>query len=235
VLIGRLIFSEINQWTVMKLDIPTSYINPIVVSRSELPTHDTYSYFAGLSFICCLISLLYKLYIIQRKCFGLRRRNAVRRSRNGRGSISSEPIADGTYWERRGKLLLIQSWKATYLIFVVGLVLPLLVGLSFNNLIMAPINAIFNRTPIVFYLLDWSTGAIGLRIFYNMAMMNPNARFVVLANQARADGLVGMRLTSLSLEVFLPIILCTLLFLCAPFIAHVTELVFGISLNNNRT
>jgi hypothetical protein len=95
-------------------------------------------------------------------------------------------------------------------------------------LIIHPIDALLHRTPLVFVIVDWSTGAMALRVLYNLVLMDPLNETTILITQSLQAGLQNMNLTKLTHKIFLPIISTTTLLLSLPFLGHCVELLFNL-------
>ncbi len=227
------------------IDVPFeyNYRNPVVAVRSHLPTHDFYSFFVGLVFYYVAfrtVSILYGLIKLWRA--HLKRRNAIKRPKRVRpgtdsGFAGSEAASFGgrfeilsLFWQRKGYYWLVRSFKALYLLMTIGFLIPLLFGSVFNVYVILPIQHTFKRTPIVFPLLDWSTGAMGLRILYNIILMAPGQNLAALVNEFNNVNLYDLNLIELTKKIIIPaasVCICSLL---CPLIAFITEVHFGMYL-----
>jgi hypothetical protein len=203
------------------------YLNPIVSNRPELPTHDFYSLFAGMCIM--FLSITAAFYLLSVSVWSwdkLRRRNAIRYGDGNRRPRSNSLTVlqqFQIYWQRKGRHYIGTFFRFLYLLFWIGLVLPLMVGLLFNFYILTPVQGAFGKYPLVFVILDWSTGAMTLRIAYQIQMMRPAHRISQLINQNIALGLFRMNLSALTTEIFMPIFGACYFALSAPFLARVLE------------
>jgi hypothetical protein len=94
--------------------------------------------------------------------------------------------------------------------------------------LLSPIHMSLNREQVVFLILDWSSGAMLMRIFYNIFLLMPNRRIGQMLLQARDGGLFNMDLFGLNRNIFFPIITCFGGLLTLPFFARVFEIVQGL-------
>jgi E3 ubiquitin-protein ligase DOA10 len=224
-IVGRIVFVKLNQLVTRGPVIPDGFNNPVKAFREDLPTHDVYSYLLGVFVTYTFSMIIYKVYkyITRSK---LVRKNAIRRSQTSR---QSESFRDSwsKYYHRRGRSTLQKLFKLSYLVSIIVFIIPILLGLLFNLMIISPIDAILNRTPIVFILIDWSTGAMALRVIYNVILMNPESRICRLITDAQNQHISQLNLWELNRKIFIPLISTCFGLLSLPFLGHVYELVFG--------
>ena len=105
--------------------------------------------------------------------------------------------------------------------------MPLLTGLVFDLYVITPLQGVLNRAPIVFPILDWSTGAMAIRIFYNVQMMMPERPFARLLTQVYNDGIDRMNMLKLTEEIFLPYIIGSTGLLAFPVLIRAVEFHFS--------
>ena len=217
-------------WTI---SIPSefNFKNPILSQRKELPTHDFYSFFAGicviffsmpfLNFVACLLKLGVRK---------LRRSNAIKRSRTGLKIPSNISLLEQIrlFWYQKGRNYIILSFRCLYIVVVVGLIIPLLLGVIFDMYVITPIQGTLNKAPIFFLLLDWSTGAMAMRIAYHVLAMTPERRINRVLTQANVAGVAHMNLNELTEEIFLPILIAGFAFLSLPLLSKIIDYHFGI-------
>lgn len=158
----------------------------------------------------------------------LKRKNAIKRGRNGIVPPQETRFQSIVlFWQRKGRYYIYLASRALYLSLVVGLIIPTLLGLLFNVFIISPIQGTLSKAPIVFCILDWSTGAMAVRISYNIILMAPGRDIGRLITQAMNDGLARMNIFRLTEEIFLPVILSSLIILSFPIVAKIIDLHFG--------
>ena len=229
---GRVFFVFAEWYLVSTIRVPEefNFSNPILSNRKELPTHDFYSFFAG---ICVLfissqiVNLFYRL--VKMSLRRLHRRNAIKRSRNGVRAPVSITLAERCrlFWHRKGRYYTLLVARFLYLTMVTGILIPLLVGVVFDIYVVTPIQGTLGKTPIVFFILDWSTGAMALRIAYNIVAMVPDRRVARLMNEANAAGLARMNLLQLTEEIFIPIIFTCAVLLVTPLVSKILDFHFS--------
>lgn len=228
---GRLFFVYVQWYLVEHISVPLefNFSNPVLSHRKDLPTHDLYSFFAGIC-VLYLFQICYRFFLGLQK---LRRRNAIRRSPTGVNAplVPSAAERFRVFWHRKGRMLTLIVLKFLFLFCVVGLILPLILGIIFNIYIVNPIQGTLRKTPIVFFILDWSTGAMAMRIAFNILAMAPERRITRLINQANAAGLARMNVMELVKEIFLPIMLACVPLLATPFVAQIIDFHFDLPSN----
>jgi hypothetical protein len=131
------------------------------------------------------------------------------------------------FWQRKGYHMMVRTSRLFFLFVVVSLIMPLLIGLVFDLYVISPLQGLLHRSPIIFPILDWSTGAMTMRLLYNIQMMMPERPLARILTQAYNDGIDHMNLLKLTEEIFLPCILgCTGL-LTFPILIRAIELHFS--------
>jgi E3 ubiquitin-protein ligase MARCH6 len=225
-ILGRFVFYTINKKMSCSIEVPSDYVNPI---QRELPTHDLYAYFAGFGILALTGSIVFGIYEKYVKP-SLQRRNSIRRSRNERNPEPQATILEQwtTFWQRHGRLTALKYFKLAYLVLVVGILCPLLLGLVMDFYFLTPVHLSSNRVPIIFPIVDWSTGIMFLRIIYNLMMLIPNRPIPQLIINAQTQGLALMDIIPLTRQLFAPIIFSCVALLALPVATRVVENQLGM-------
>ncbi|KAI8837036.1 hypothetical protein BC829DRAFT_493270 [Chytridium lagenaria] len=116
------------------------------------------------------------------------------------------------------RVYLAASIKLCFLVFWVGIVIPLLFGLIFQLYIVLPAMSSREQTRIFFFLQDWALGAMYTKIMYTLVLAGPDTELRRALGQARDQlrdgGLNRLVLRTFALKVIFPIVaVCTLIVL----------------------
>lgn len=231
ILIGRDLFTRLNAFFLVPQNVPSSYKNPVLAARTELPTHDLYSAIAGLAISIFVFKVLNFAYYALGIPDILKRRNAIKRPRTG-STVIHERVTTfrervEQFWQHQAGMRTKLLFKGLYLFLVVGVLIPITAGLLINFYALDSIYDRMNQRPIVFLLVDWSSGAILCRILYRILRLLPNHRIAQIVIREQNRGLIGADLGILTISVFLPILFCNSSLLSMPFFCRVIELHFG--------
>jgi hypothetical protein len=237
VLSGRMLFHQTNKFVWIKIDVPDTYANPVLPSRLELPTHDFYSYFAGLVATYVMYQFVAFVAGFFKKPPSLSRRNSIRRPSNANpadvdGWVNAdEPFTLGerirAYYQRNLQLRVVKARNMMYLVIFAGILCPLLIGLTLDFYFLSFFNLLMNRRQVVFLLLDWSSGAMFLRILYNIFMLMPDRRIGQILHQARDGGLFNLNIVVLNRNIFFPLVTSFGGLMLMPLFARILEIVGG--------
>lgn len=223
VITGRLFFGYIEKITTHYITLPSTfnYTNPMNSSRTDLPIHDFYSFFVGIFISYLIINFIYYFWTYSKfVSLALKRRISINSSAGRRPSFIELLLL---LWQQNGNFAISVCFRSLYLLTVVGIILPLLAGLLFNVYVIHPVENAFHRVPIVFEFLDWSTGAMGLRMVYNIQMTIPGNYITLMLTRANNSGIATMNILELSKELFMPLIGASLVLLSAPLFTLVIE------------
>ncbi|KAI8915088.1 hypothetical protein BC831DRAFT_168458 [Entophlyctis helioformis] len=144
-------------------------------------------------------------------------------------SLWRRALQDGVWWwTRYGKQQAIRVYKALYLFFWVGCVVPLLFGLMVDIYVLTPFKGHPECTSVVFFIQDWAMGGILLKIAYNIILAGPESRIRQVLSQASQAGL-RLDLGPISRELIFPMVAFTSFCLPLPTIGIYVEKSFGLS------
>ena len=222
-LFGRMVFAGLQSLTTFSADIPKSYVNPVDVIRNDVPVHDFYSFILGLLLIASLFSIVKVISMIM---LTLAQYKRLSHSLQMGGT---PPKAFTLTDFIRMKLLVFQPqlakkfFRAAYLAFMIGILIPLTIGLVLDYYLISTLYLSMKSRAIVFYIIAWSTGAITTRLIYQLVLLNPENRYAILINNANRLGLMQANLTILTKSIFLPVLAGGIFALILPSISRLFE------------
>uniref|UniRef100_A0A8C4R178 RING-type E3 ubiquitin transferase n=1 Tax=Eptatretus burgeri TaxID=7764 RepID=A0A8C4R178_EPTBU len=140
--------------------------------------------------------------------------------------LSMRGITISAAWLPQGRAILLQKAKEWSLLvlksFVVaGLmagVVPLLLGILFDLVVVAPLRVPLDQTPIFFPWQNWALGVLHAKIIAAITLMGPQWWLKTVIEQVYANGLRNMNLHFILRELAIPVITVLLLYLCVPYV-----------------
>ena len=153
--------------------------------RPFLPTHDFYSYIAGMMIILAIVKPLKELYrILNPKIIHRRKsihRNSFRRHRNIGGMVGNPDLNETPNFEETNDQKKWNSWlrfqasyvgRLVYLGVLVGVVIPLMMGLVINIFVLQRFGPLpIGSSHVFYYIQDWAMGCIYIKVLYNITMI----------------------------------------------------------------
>ncbi|KAI8901471.1 hypothetical protein BC833DRAFT_577813 [Globomyces pollinis-pini] len=231
--VGRVILYFFEKWTVYEITLPkhSTYTNPIRSSRIELPTHDLYCHLTGVVFLFMMMMIIKTIW--NYFSVTLQRRNAFRRT--PRNSTTDTPIPPQSlgdkiidWWVRKGNVIVKKYVKIFYLIIVVGIIIPTCLGTLLSFYFLTPFHSMFNSKPIIYILVDWSTGAIVTRILYHIVELFPQAEISRIWLQTINGPAAQIDIRTLNDKIFGPFITFSIIFLTLPTVSTLFEILIGV-------
>ncbi|XP_055085876.1 E3 ubiquitin-protein ligase MARCHF6-like isoform X2 [Periophthalmus magnuspinnatus] len=129
-------------------------------------------------------------------------------------------------WMPQGRTVImrkVQEW--TFMIFktlVVALlvagVIPLLLGLLFELVIVAPLRVPLDQTPLFYPWQDWALGVLHAKIIAAITLMGPQWWLKTVIEQVYANGIRNIDLQYIIRKLAAPVISVLLLSLCVPYV-----------------
>uniref|UniRef100_A0A8C8G4I5 E3 ubiquitin-protein ligase MARCHF6 n=1 Tax=Oncorhynchus tshawytscha TaxID=74940 RepID=A0A8C8G4I5_ONCTS len=124
---------------------------------------------------------------------------------------------------RRVILLKVQEWTLMILKTVVVAVLlvgaiPLLLGLLFELVIVAPLRVPLDQTPLFYPWQDWALGVLHAKIIAAITLMGPQWWLKTVIEQVYANGIRNIDLHFIIRKLAAPVICVLLLSLCVPYV-----------------
>jgi len=147
-------------------------------------------------------------------------------------------------WIRRGRdYVHVAVRKALRLVLRVMLavipvlgVIPILLSLYFQLLIIGPLRVSINQTPLFFPLKEWGMGVLHLKIICATILMGPEFWLKTALEQIYADGIRGIRLRTLYIDIVFPAVNTLTLLIAAPYVVvRSTLLCLDLSPEENAT
>ncbi|KAI9356559.1 hypothetical protein DFJ73DRAFT_823156 [Zopfochytrium polystomum] len=115
----------------------------------------------------------------------------------------------------------VMAAKLLFLVFWVGVAIPLCLGLLFHVYVVLPMTAMRDTTRIFFLFQDWAMGALYTKIIYTLVLAGPDNEFRRTLNDARTQlrdsGLRGFRVEPFALKVVFPFMFFAYTLLSASF------------------
>lgn len=124
---------------------------------------------------------------------------------------------------RRVILLKVQEWTLMILKMVIVAVLlagviPLLLGLLFELVIVAPLRVPLDQTPLFYPWQDWALGVLHAKIIAAITLMGPQWWLKTVIEQVYANGIRNIDLHFIIRKLAAPVIAVLLLSLCVPYV-----------------
>ncbi|KAM4595899.1 E3 ubiquitin-protein ligase MARCHF6-like [Polymixia lowei] len=128
-------------------------------------------------------------------------------------------------WMPQGRsviVLKVQEWTLTIVKTVVVAVLlaggiPLLLGLLFELVIVAPLRVPLDHTPLFYPWQDWALGVLHAKIIAAITLMGPQWWLKTVIEQVYANGIRNIDLHFIVRRLAAPVICVLLLSLCVPY------------------
>ncbi|CAL8292795.1 unnamed protein product [Lota lota] len=129
-------------------------------------------------------------------------------------------------WMPQGRtviMLKVQEWtfmilKTLVVAILVAGVIPLLLGLLFELVIVAPLRVPLDQTPLFYPWQDWALGVLHAKIIAAITLMGPQWWLKTVIEQVYANGIRNIDLHFIIRKLAAPVISVLLLSLCVPYI-----------------
>ncbi|KAM6977295.1 E3 ubiquitin-protein ligase MARCHF6-like [Aplochiton taeniatus] len=129
-------------------------------------------------------------------------------------------------WMPQGRtiiMLKVQEWtlmilKTVVVAVLVAGVIPLLLGLLFELVIVAPLRVPLDQTPLFYPWQDWALGVLHAKIIAAITLMGPQWWLKTVIEQVYANGIRNIDLHFIIRKLAAPVISVLLLSLCVPYI-----------------
>ncbi|KAJ8413454.1 hypothetical protein AAFF_G00094500 [Aldrovandia affinis] len=129
-------------------------------------------------------------------------------------------------WMPQGRtiiMLKVQEWslmimKTLIVAVLVAGVIPLLLGLLFELVIVAPLRVPLDQTPLFYPWQDWALGVLHAKIIAAITLMGPQWWLKTVIEQVYANGIRNIDLHFIIRKLASPVISVLLLSLCVPYI-----------------
>lgn len=129
-------------------------------------------------------------------------------------------------WMPQGRtviLLKVQEWtlmilKTVVVALLVAGVIPLLLGLLFELVIVAPLRVPLDQTPLFYPWQDWALGVLHAKIIAAITLMGPQWWLKTVIEQVYANGIRNIDLHFIIRKLAAPVISVLLLSLCVPYV-----------------
>ncbi|KAI8800678.1 hypothetical protein BJ742DRAFT_66466 [Cladochytrium replicatum] len=113
--------------------------------------------------------------------------------------------------------IVVAMW--VYLIVIVGVVIPMLVGLIFELYVIQPFKGTREQTHILFLLQDWALGAVYVKVAHMLVLLGPENGFRRVVNDATNARRIGdVRMAELTRVLLAPVIGMCLVVILMPLI-----------------
>uniref|UniRef100_A0A8C5R3N6 E3 ubiquitin-protein ligase MARCHF6 n=1 Tax=Leptobrachium leishanense TaxID=445787 RepID=A0A8C5R3N6_9ANUR len=124
---------------------------------------------------------------------------------------------------RRVILLKVKEWslmiiKTLIVALLLAGVVPLLLGLLFELVIVAPLRVPLDQTPLFYPWQDWALGVLHAKIIAAITLMGPQWWLKTVIEQVYANGIRNINLHFIIRKLAAPVISVLLLSLCIPYI-----------------
>ncbi|XP_061778026.1 E3 ubiquitin-protein ligase MARCH6 [Nerophis ophidion] len=128
-------------------------------------------------------------------------------------------------WMPQGRtiiMLKVQEWtlmilKTLVVALLVAGVIPLLLGLLFELVIVAPLRVPLDQTPLFYPWQDWALGVLHAKIIAAITLMGPQWWLKTVIEQVYANGIRNIDLQFIIRKLAAPVISVLLLSLCVPY------------------
>lgn len=132
-------------------------------------------------------------------------------------------------WMPQGRhviLLKVQEWtlmimKTLIVAVLLAGVIPLLLGLLFELVIVAPLRVPLDQTPLFYPWQDWALGVLHAKIIAAITLMGPQWWLKTVIEQVYANGIRNIDLHFIIRKLAAPVIAVLLLSLCIPYVIAV--------------
>uniref|UniRef100_A0A667WWL7 RING-type E3 ubiquitin transferase n=1 Tax=Myripristis murdjan TaxID=586833 RepID=A0A667WWL7_9TELE len=129
-------------------------------------------------------------------------------------------------WMPQGRtviMLKVQEWtlmilKTLVVALLVAGVIPLLLGLLFELVIVAPLRVPLDQTPLFYPWQDWALGVLHAKIIAAITLMGPQWWLKTVIEQVYANGIRNIDLQFIIRKLAAPVISVLLLSLCVPYV-----------------
>ncbi|XP_056155885.1 E3 ubiquitin-protein ligase MARCHF6-like isoform X1 [Lampris incognitus] len=129
-------------------------------------------------------------------------------------------------WMPQGRtviMLKVQEWtlmilKTVVVALLVAGVIPLLLGLLFELVIVAPLRVPLDQTPLFYPWQDWALGVLHAKIIAAITLMGPQWWLKTVIEQVYANGIRNIDLQFIIRKLAAPVISVLLLSLCVPYV-----------------
>ncbi|XP_030204130.1 E3 ubiquitin-protein ligase MARCH6 [Gadus morhua] len=129
-------------------------------------------------------------------------------------------------WMPQGRtviMLKVQEWtfmilKTLVVAILVAGVVPLLLGLLFELVIVAPLRVPLDQTPLFYPWQDWALGVLHAKIIAAITLMGPQWWLKTVIEQVYANGIRNIDLHFIIRKLAAPVISVLLLSLCVPYV-----------------
>nr|XP_023651481.1 E3 ubiquitin-protein ligase MARCH6 isoform X2 [Paramormyrops kingsleyae] len=124
---------------------------------------------------------------------------------------------------RRVILLKVHEWmlmiiKTLVVAILLAGVIPLLLGLLFELVIVAPLRVPLDQTPLFYPWQDWALGVLHAKIIAAVTLMGPQWWLKTVIEQVYANGIRNIDLHFIIRKLAAPVIAVLLLSLCVPYV-----------------
>ncbi|XP_064875354.1 E3 ubiquitin-protein ligase MARCHF6-like isoform X2 [Oncorhynchus nerka] len=129
-------------------------------------------------------------------------------------------------WMPQGPTIImvkVQEWslmilKTLVVALLVAGVIPLLLGLLFELVIVAPLRVPLDQTPLFYPWQDWALGVLHAKIIAAITLMGPQWWLKTVIEQVYANGIRNIDLHFIICKLAAPVISVLLLSLCVPYV-----------------
>ncbi|KAM4533566.1 E3 ubiquitin-protein ligase MARCHF6-like [Odontesthes bonariensis] len=129
-------------------------------------------------------------------------------------------------WMPQGRTVIVrkvQEWslmilKTLVVALLVAGVIPLLLGLLFELVIVAPLRVPLDQTPLFYPWQDWALGVLHAKIIAAITLMGPQWWLKTVIEQVYANGIRNIDLQFIIRRLAAPVISVLLLSLCVPYV-----------------
>ncbi|XP_057680985.1 E3 ubiquitin-protein ligase MARCH6 [Corythoichthys intestinalis] len=129
-------------------------------------------------------------------------------------------------WMPQGRTVIVhkvQEWtfmilKTLVVALLVAGVIPLLLGLLFELVIVAPLRVPLDHTPLFYPWQDWALGVLHAKIIAAITLMGPQWWLKTVIEQVYANGIRNIDLHFIIRKLAAPVISVLLLSLCVPYV-----------------
>uniref|UniRef100_A0A3Q1BXC7 E3 ubiquitin-protein ligase MARCHF6 n=1 Tax=Amphiprion ocellaris TaxID=80972 RepID=A0A3Q1BXC7_AMPOC len=129
-------------------------------------------------------------------------------------------------WMPQGRTVImrkVQEWtlmilKTLVVALLVAGVIPLLLGLLFELVIVAPLRVPLDQTPLFYPWQDWALGVLHAKIIAAITLMGPQWWLKTVIEQVYANGIRNIDLQFIIRKLAAPVISVLLLSLCVPYV-----------------
>uniref|UniRef100_A0A3P9MGW0 E3 ubiquitin-protein ligase MARCHF6 n=1 Tax=Oryzias latipes TaxID=8090 RepID=A0A3P9MGW0_ORYLA len=129
-------------------------------------------------------------------------------------------------WMPQGRTVImrkVQEWtmmilKTLVVALLVAGVIPLLLGLLFELVIVAPLRVPLDQTPLFYPWQDWALGVLHAKIIAAITLMGPQWWLKTVIEQVYANGIRNIDLHFIIRKLAAPVISVLLLSLCVPYV-----------------